>query len=132
MKLGLIKRKTGPNNRGNTNAVRHGAFAQLSMQGLDGRSKLARAFHSVVNGLTSELGEPTTQEKLLILQIAFKALKCRLAEEAMLNDANPSSGLETKYVCWTNSIRLDLQALGLQRRQKQVLDLKSYIEEVKE
>ena len=80
--------------KGNENALRSGAFADLSRRNLDQRSKLARI---------------------------------SLFEAATLSGNDNSS--DDKYITWANSLRLDLQALGVARRSKQVMDLTTYVRE---
>ena len=92
---------------------------------------MAKAYRTTVNMLTAELGgSPSGQELLLIQRVSFKVLKIHLAELEMLAEKNET--LEGRYLAWANSLRLDLQALGLQRRAKNIMNLKAYIEEKSE
>jgi hypothetical protein len=126
LKLNVRKRQPGAKNRNNGNAIFHGCYCNFASQSLDGRSRLAKMYKSVVGNLTSELGgEPTAHGQLLIQAAAFKSIKCRLAEIEMLRSDNQT--LSVHYLAWANSLRLDLQALGLQRRQRKVMELTDYL-----
>jgi hypothetical protein len=52
----------------------------------------------------------------------------RLLSELLLDGTPPSEGSDHHALSWLNSLRLDLCALGLERRERQVLDLRSYME----
>jgi hypothetical protein len=127
-KFQVVRRKTDKRQKRAGNAMTHGAYSDISAQNLDGRSKLVKTLRHISSYLTRELGgEPTTQETLIIERASFKAVKCILAEIAMLSNSRKSSGLESQYLAWSNSLRLDLQALGLERRMKTVQSLHEYI-----
>jgi len=112
---------------GNSRALSHGVYSELTPQSLDGRSKVAKTLRAINRFLVAELGgEPSTQEMLIIERASFKAVKCILAEIAMLN--GNGNGFEGHYLAWSNSLRLDLCTLGLERRQKEVTDLTEYIQ----
>jgi hypothetical protein len=134
MKLEVIKRQAGRGNRGNGNAISHGCFSTITGGNIDGRCRLAKTYNYLVANLLAELGgEPSLQERLLVERIAAKSIRCMLAETQILqNDNATSQSLETRYLAWANSLRLDLGAIGLERRARPILDLKSCIEEVKE
>ena len=57
---------------------------------------------------------------------AFKALRVALLADRMLNDENAlSEKSDHNLLAWSNSLRLDLVALGLERREKATIDLAS-------
>jgi DUF1680 family protein len=59
---------------------------------------------------------------------AFKALRVALFADRMLNDENAlSEKSDHNLLAWSNSLRLDLVALGLERREKATIDLASYL-----
>lgn len=55
-------------------------------------------------------------------------LRCTLYERAVMA-GQASSGTDHIYLAWSNSLRLDLQALGFQRETKRVIDLHNYLNE---
>ncbi len=89
--------------------------------------RLARTWQAVESELLDAMGgTPTPQERILIGRVCFKLLRCHLYEAAFLNGNGKPQ--EEKYLALANSLRLDLQALGLERREKKVVDLKAYLQ----
>ncbi len=77
-------------------------------------------------------GEPTPQETLLVQRAAVKALRCSILEKEILRpNHNVPPTIHEDYLRWSRELRADLQALGLQRRAKKVVDLKDYLEAAK-
>ena len=70
-------------------------------------------------------GEPSIAEGILIDRVIAKVLRCRLYEVGLLSDQ--TLGSRDHYLAVANSLRLDLQALGLERKVKDVLDLEKYL-----
>ena len=121
--------KTGGAPKNNANALKSGVYADLSRRNIDQRTKLARALHAVEADLVSALGGAeaiTPQEKILVDRVVYKLARCTLAEAAHFSG---ESGADDHYIAWSNSLRLDLQLLGLERRAKDVLDLGEYVRE---
>ena len=74
-------------------------------------------------------GDPTPQEQILIDRIVYKLTRCTLFEVSALSTEPGRS--DHQYLAWANSLRLDLKALGLDRRSAEVADLKSYLKDAK-
>ena len=111
----------------NLNNLVHGAYRNLTA--LDGRTKEARLMAEVEAALVNSLGgDPSPQQIILIQRIAVKSLRCYLSEREFLRNRSQSR-LETDYLSWANSLRADLQLLGMERRAKPVVDLTTYVEE---
>jgi hypothetical protein len=107
---------------GHSNSLKHGAFSKLARRNMDQRSSLARVSNAVEGELVSSVGgNPSPQEMILIQRACFKMIKCVLYEAASLNDEGKST--DEVYLSWANSLRQDLVALGLARRQKDITDL---------
>ncbi len=119
--------KTGGTKQGNTNALRHGAYRQLSL--LDQRTREARILSRLEGMLVSALGgDPSPQQILLIKRACVKAFRCSLLErEIIVNNGQVAPRIEEDYLKWSRELRLDLQAIGLEKRIKRVIDLKDYI-----
>lgn len=133
-RLKVIKRKPVPNGQGapigNGNALKSGVLADIT-RNIDGRSLMAKAMRAIEADLVGAIGgEPSPQEMMLIQRAKYKAIKCALFESASLNGEGNCQ--DEKYLAWANSLRLDLQALGLARRMRKVTDLQSYIAAVGE
>lgn len=78
--------------------------------------------------LTADLGgDPSAAERLLIQAATVKAVRLNLLAEQLLDGVEVQSD-QHNVLAWANSLRHDLQALGLQRRSKDVTpDLSDYI-----
>jgi len=108
----------------------HGLYVSLPKRmKIDGRSKFGKAIRQLRNSLIDDLGgDVSTQESLICDRVVFKVLRLCSFEAFILK----SQGMETEkqsreYLAMSNSLRLDLQALGLQRREREIEDLKTYL-----
>jgi hypothetical protein len=116
--------------KNNTNAVTSGAFATLNRRNLDQRTRFAKALKSVEAELVAALGgEPTPQERILIDRVVYKLARLTLFEASTFDGDRRSDSIDKIYLAWANSVRLDLQVLGLKRRQKDVTELTAYMRE---
>ena len=97
------------------------------MATLDRRTRAGRVMATVVRELTEHLGDASAPQRLLIQSAALKATRLALLSEQILADDAPSSGSDGHALAWLNSLRLDLQAIGLERRGKPTLDLNDYL-----
>jgi hypothetical protein len=107
-----------------------GPFARDStLSTIDRRTRAGRVLRSVEADLVEHLGgNPTTAERLIIQSAALKATRLSLLTEKLLDKGDLSEGSDHHALAWLNSLRLDLAALGLERRAKDVTpDLKDYI-----
>jgi hypothetical protein len=128
MTLKLVKRKhpyrKGKHRmRSNTNGMKHGAFSKLDHKSIDQRTTLAKLMAHARRELMTALGGEeniTPQERILISRIGYKMVRITLFEQHHLG-ADIENDVNRYYILWTNSLRLDLQALGLERRAKAVV-----------
>ena len=67
--------------------------------------------------------------RLLVQSAALKAVRLALLADNLLDGTPPSDGSDHHALAWLNSLRLDLQALGLERRSPAALDLHEYLKE---
>lgn len=109
----------------------HGLYVSLpKTMKIDGRSKFGKAILQLRTSLTADLGSDiSTQESLIVDRVVFKVLRLCSFEAFILKD---EGGTETEkqgreYLAMANSLRLDLQALGLERREQKIEDLQSYL-----
>ncbi len=94
---------------------------------LDGRSRFAKAVKALRNDLLQDLGgSPSTQERLILDRAIYKTIRLSSFEAASMND-QASEKESREYLAMANSLRLDLQSLGLARREAPEEDLKTYI-----
>ncbi len=116
---------------GNTSALQHGGYRDLSAEKLDQRTREAKALNQIEGELVTALGgEPSPQEILIVKQAAVKAVRVALIGQHLLiaNGSAPQSLLDD-YLRWGRELRSDLLALGLERRQKSVQNLTDYLQE---
>ncbi len=114
--------------RGNTNNLKHGAFSRVHLKRLDRRTREGKTLIAARGALTSAMGgQPSPQQAMLIERVVFKMLRCALYEMATLA-GDTTAGTDHIYLAWANSLRLDLQALGMNRKNKQVISLHSYLD----
>ncbi len=113
--------------KGHCNTVKHGGYMRLSERKLDGRSKLAKALKHIKEQLVTDLGGDITKaQELLIDRIRFKAANLCFMELGM---SEGEMELNDKYIALSNSFRMDLALLGLERKQKDYISLKDYVKE---
>jgi len=116
---------------GNKRALAHGSYQSLHQ--LDQRTKEARIINEVEATLSTALGgSPSPQQVILIQRIAMKSLRCFLSEREILRthgNGKRQETLERDYLSWTNSLRADLQLLGMKRVEKNVTDLAKAFQE---
>ena len=114
--------------RTGSRARKPGPFSRdQSLTVLDHRTRAGRVMKNVIRQLTDQLGDPTTAQGLLIQSAALKATRLALLSEQTLDGTAPSEGSDHHALAWLNSLRLDLMALGLERRERQILDLNGYL-----
>ena len=112
--------------KGNTNALKHGGRLKLHARCLDRRCRLAKQLKHLRESLIGDLGgDVTTAQAVLIDRVTYKTANAHFFELAI---ANGETDNWKSYTALTNSLRADLLALGLERRQK---DYASYLDEVK-
>lgn len=129
------------------NAIKHGAHALLTTlngrRSIDGRSRLGQALKRLRDSLVRDLGgsrldDLSQQEQLLIRRVIAKALFCESIEAWALEqssivgeDGTLLPALGQNYLAMANSLRLDLQALGLERKTKDSVSITSLVKQLK-
>lgn len=109
------------------NSLKTGLWTDFSRLRLDKRTKLARTVSFLKDELIKHTGgEPSFPQQLLIDRIAWKAVRCHLYEHGY--SQNPAQGSIDYYISITNSLRLDLAALGMTAKNKEPMDLTSYLQ----
>ena len=92
----------------------------------DGRSSLARWMNKLKKDLTKDLGgDLSTMEKILLDRIVSKIVRCHLYETGILS--GQEFGSQDHYMALSNSLRLDMNLIGLKKRAKNPLDLGEYL-----
>jgi hypothetical protein len=98
-----------------------------SLAEVDRRTRPGRVLKSVVAELMQHIGDATTPQRLLVQCAAVKAVRLALLTDQLLDGTPPSEGSDHHALAWLNSLRLDLQALGLERKGPAAIDLHEYL-----
>ena len=86
---------------------------------LDGRSKEAKFQRQVRTELIAALGgenRVTFGQRMIVGLAAVKALRLAMLAERIMTEADPPEEVDRRFTWFSNSLRRDLQALGLDRR----------------
>jgi hypothetical protein len=105
---------------------RHGALARC-----DGRTHEGRLARAIEGELLDHLGGPevvTPPQRLLARASALVALRLALASERFGDPKADVESLDRHFCSLANSLRLNLLALGLERRDQQPATLHQYLE----
>lgn len=128
------------------NWSRHGGYTILSRVSsgrLDGRGRVALSLKARCNAMVRDLGEERWEnlpiaKQLLVERAVVKALiLARMDIYALTHGIINESGhlippLGEDYLAFSNSLRSDLVALGLERKEKIVMDLAAALAEIPE
>ena|ERR1700735_3531815 len=98
-----------------------------SLMELDCRTHAGRVMSGVIAELTEHIGDATAPQRLLIQCAALKATRVALLSAQLLDGKPPSEGSDHHALAWMNSLRLDLQAIGIERKGPASLDLREYL-----
>lgn len=117
----------------------HGGFSLLVKKGElpENRRYIANWLTEVREGLIEDLGpsenDLTTAQRVLIDRVISKlgVIRCieeHIRENSVMTGHNVAPSLKASYLAYNNSVRLDLQALGIDKKQTETLDLHAYVE----
>jgi hypothetical protein len=98
-----------------------------ALTALDRRTKAGRIMKTVVGELMAHLGDATAPQRLIVQSAALKAVRLALLTDNLLAGEPPSEGSDHHALAWMNSMRLDLMALGLERKAPPTLNLAEYL-----
>jgi len=106
--------------------IKHGAYSLIARGHLPENRRYLRAYLTQCReGLISDLGptegDLSTAQKILIDRVIGKlgVLRCLeeyAREQGVIREGKLFSPLEHNFLAWSNSLRLDLQALGIDKR----------------
>jgi hypothetical protein len=116
--------------RTGSRARKSGPFSRdEALVALDDRTRAGRVMKGVIRQLTDQIGDATAAQRLLIQSAGLKATRLSLLSQQLLDGTPPSEGSDHHALAWLNSLRLDLMALGLERRERAILNLDSYLKD---
>jgi hypothetical protein len=98
----------------------------LFLEGVDGRSVLARRYRDILSQLTSDIGgDPSEAQSIIIRRATQLAVWCEQAEAEAAGGTPLNIG---EYATATNTLRRLLLDLGLERRMKDITpSISSYL-----
>jgi hypothetical protein len=100
---------------------RFGPYSKAtSLTAIDGRCRAARQIREFTAELMQHIGpDPTAAERVLVNAAAVKHAKMIMLADKILADSELDLDLATRtFLAWSNSLRRDLEALGLKRPQQ--------------
>ena len=119
--------------------VKHGGYSFLVKGELPGNRKyILRYLSAAREQLIKDLG-PTEQD-LTVAQIiiidrvvtklgVIRCIEEHIRETSVMQGHKLAPSLRQSYLAYNNSIRLDLQSLGINKRAEEVMDLETYIKQ---
>jgi hypothetical protein len=113
----MKRRKVGPYSRPHTLAR------------VDCRSQVGRYMRALARELAAHVGgDPTSAQRLLIREAVLKSAKLGVLVDKILEGAEPDLDLASRcYLAWSNSLRRDLEVLGLNRPETSVPAIADFI-----
>jgi hypothetical protein len=104
-----------------------GLWVDFKRMKLDGRTKLAQSIRFLKEELIKYVGgAPSIVESILIDRAVHKTIKAHIYETNFFS--NEDQGSKEHYLALVNSLRLDLQALGLSKKTGSLPALTDYLE----
>ena len=122
--------RTKPNNGVRPHWQRFGPFSEAKTLAtlLDQRTHEGKFAAEVERALVDHVGgEPTGPQLLLIRCAALKALRIALMSRKVVTNESLTDLNDRQLVAWMNSLRRDLQALGMERPEQAPKTLTAYI-----
>jgi hypothetical protein len=98
-----------------------------SLTDADHRTREGRFLKTVTRELVEHLGDATAPQRLLIQSAALKATRMMLLTDQLLAGVQLGEGSDHHALAWLNSMRLDLIAIGLERKGPASIDLREYL-----
>jgi hypothetical protein len=88
----------------------------VGLRRLDRRTRLAKALRAVKQELTVALGgDLSPQQEILVDRAAFLVFRVSTFEGMLIAGKEYNPSVDNIYLCWCNTLRRTLEALGLKR-----------------
>jgi len=115
-----------PDQRGKHTPIKSALWIDFKKAKIDGRTSLGKTMALLQKELIQHIGgSPSIPQKILIDRIVNKSIRCHLYEMGVITD--PTIGSRDHYLALANSLRLDLQALGLDKKPGTLPGLEDYL-----
>ena len=126
-----VKRpRMGPFSKPRSTKSRIGVYSRPhSLTMIDGRCTVSRCIRDLAKALVEHVGgDPTPSQLILIREASIKNAKLGMLVDKILQGEEPDVDLATRcYLAWSNSMRRDLEALGLDRPEVQMPTIAGYL-----
>ena len=97
---------------------------------VDGRTRIGKLLRDVRAALFEHVGgSPNPAQQLIIHQATIKTTRLVLLERRVLSDHSMEEGDKHQWLAWSNSLRRDLESLGIAGKRSGPPDLQTYIAE---
>ena len=101
---------------------------RLSLGELDLRTAEGRYARGIRQALIDHVGgTPTAAQQLLIGAVALKALRMEMMISRILSDEQIENGNDGQFLAWANSMRRDLEVLGVAHKLPAPPSLERYL-----
>ena len=113
-----------------TNGAKVGPYSNVGrLLNVDGRTRLGKLMRDVRAALSEHVGgEPNAAQQLIIHQATIKTTRLILLEKRILSELGLEEGDTHQWLAWSNSLRRDLEALGIASKVRNEPRLAEYIE----
>ena len=96
---------------------------------VDGRTRTGKLMRDIRLALVDHVGgHANAAQQILIHAATIKIMRCILIERRVLSEQSLAEGDKHQYLAWSNSLRRDLEALGIMGSKGVAPDLHTYIE----
>jgi hypothetical protein len=100
-----------------------------ALTSIDGRCRVALTMREFTRELEAHVGgNPTPAQRVLIREASIKAARLAMMTDAILDRDAPDFDLMTRcYLAWSNSLRRDVEALGLKAPEQKIPQLGQFL-----
>jgi hypothetical protein len=108
---------------------RHGPYSKPSaLTNIDGRCRIARTVKEFAQELARHVGgDPTPAQRVLIREASVKNAKLSMLVDQILEGGADPDLATRSYLAWSNSLRRDLEALGLKAPEQKQRELAEFL-----
>jgi hypothetical protein len=95
---------------------------------VDGRCRVARVMRDFAKELERHVGNPSPAQQALIREASLKNAKLAMLADHILDSTASDYDCATRtYLAWSNSLRRDLEALGLKAPEQRAPQLADFL-----
>ena len=108
-----------------------GPFSSVDrLLSVDRRTRLGKFMHETRESLLDHVGpNPSVPQQIIVHQAVIKLTRLILIEGHILSHEGMEQGDRHQWVAWSNSLRRDLESLGIASKRSGPPDLQTYIAE---